>query len=197
MTVPVKVEEKGDDKDKMIFGEGAGFVVLETEQHALARNAKIYAEVLGEYSCCDSLCNEVIWERDAADLSYTMQRALESSDVAIDEIDFIVGASCLPWQLSFYEMPAIREIWKDIPVKYTTVKSRIGESFSAAPPISLSVAAVALYNRQIPSSGWKTQSETPVVVMDNIPDSTAAYCIVNSIKLGGNTTAIVMKTYAN
>jgi 3-oxoacyl-(acyl-carrier-protein) synthase len=193
-------EEREENMNKMIFGEGAGFVVLETEQHAVARKARIYAEVIGEYSSCDSLCNEVIWERDATDLSYTMQRALQSSGISVDKIDFIVGASCLPWQLLSYEMPAIRQIWKNVPVKYTTVKSRTGETFSSAPPISFSVAAAALYNREIPSSGWKSASlklrENPLVVIDRITDMTATYCLVNSIQVGGNTTAIVLKTYS-
>lgn len=199
MTLPVD-EESGDAANKMIFGEGSGFVVLESEAHALSRSARIYAEVMGEYSSCDSLCNEVIWERDASDLSYTMERALQTSEVGFEQIDFIMGSSCLPWQLQSYEMPAIKQIWKELPVNYTSIKSRTGETFSSSPPIAFSIAAAALYNKEIPSAGWQNHSwklrENPVVLIDRIPDMPATYCLVNSIQIGGNTTAIVLKVYS-
>jgi 3-oxoacyl-[acyl-carrier-protein] synthase II len=186
---------------QMVFGEGSCFVVIESEAHAKARQAKIYAEVLGEYSSCDSLCNEIIWERDSSDLGFTMKRALKLSEVEADKISFIVGASCMPWQLLSYEIPAITEVWNDTAVKYTTVKSRIGETFSSGPAISFSLAAAALYNKEIPAIGWEKElwkeNGSHVQVLTEKVGQASDYCLVNSIQVGGNTTAIVLKSYSD
>jgi len=192
---------------KMVLGEASGFIVLETSAHALKRGAKIYAALAGEYSGCDSLCNEILWERASRDLAYVMERSLTLSGLEIADISFIMGASSMPWQLQTYEMPAIRAVWMDNPVMYTTIKVRLGETFASSQTISLAFAALSLYHRQIPGSGLRNAAMTcamdGVTIAEKIMDlsdpdhpSRQHHCMVNSIQLGGNTSSIILSSYA-
>lgn len=189
------------ENNRMLFGEGAAFVVLETESHAKQRGAKIYAEMLGEFSGCDSLCNEIIWERSPEDLSYNMRKAMEISGIGPEQVSFIMGASTLPWQVNAYEVPAIEEVWKNEPVKYSSIKCRTGETFSSSPVLSFALAAAYLSEGAIPGTGWPASlwqhnpQHIQMIAADESIGNEPACCLVNSIQLGGNTTSAIIKTY--
>lgn len=187
-------------RNQMVFGEGSAFIVIESEEHAAARNAKVYAVVEGEYSSCDGQCNEVIWERNPEDLMFNMFRVLEEFLPGAEKLSFIMGASVLPWQAKEYEFPAINRINGDGSIKYTSVKSRTGETFSTGPLLSVAVAAKTLYHKAIPGTGWDIPGgffslAEQEMLRTSVPVGDNAYCLVNSIQVGGNTTSMLLKSY--
>ena len=189
-----------DDTGKIILGEASAFVVLERLEHAQRRGATIYAEVAGAATRCDQLGNRLIFERSPDDLRSTIIDALRDAHCSHQEVGLVVGTSCLPWQIASYELPALREIWPDEELLYTTIKSKIGETFGGASVTSLAVGALSLAHHLVPGTGFSTrrfEGNRGVV----LPEQASSYspigdkhcAIVNTGHIGGNVTSVVLR----
>ena len=143
-----------EERNKLVLGEGASYVVLEKLDHAIQRGAAIYAEVVGQATGCDTKCNHLVFDRDADDLQSVMDSALKDAGVKPAEVGLVVGASCLPWQMKEYEMEAIKGLWNGSGVHYTSIKGKTGESFGASALASLATAALSLKHNTVPGLGF-------------------------------------------
>lgn len=76
------------DRDGIVVGEGAGMVVLESEAHARARGARVYAEVLGFGSTCDALSLTAVPD-DGAGLARAITLSLADARLAPEAIDYV------------------------------------------------------------------------------------------------------------
>ncbi len=189
-----------DDTGKIILGEASAFVVLERLEHAQQRGSTIYAEVAGAATRCDHVGNHLIFERTPDDLRSTMTDALRDGHCSYQEVGLVVGTSCLPWQIASYELPALREIWSDENILYTTIKGKIGETFGGSSVTSLAVGALSLTHQIVPGTGFSAQhfkESNHVVLPENasnyslINDRSCA--IVNTSHIGGNITSVVLR----
>ena len=161
----------GDDRGKTVLGEGSCFLVIEDLDHAIERGVRIYAELVAEYSSADLSSNELIFERDWRELSRNLSELLESADYAVDEIDFVVGDSCLPAQMRAYDLPGIADAFPDVNLKYANFKTKTGEMFSASGLFAIGCGAMSMHQGKLGKTG-----------------------IVNSFQLGGNITSVILKT---
>src|SRR5690606_29078295 len=75
------------DRDGFVLAEGAWMLVMEEREHALARGAKIYGEVLGYASTCDA-CHRVSMAVDLEEPVRAIQLALDDSGVKPEQIDY-------------------------------------------------------------------------------------------------------------
>ena len=73
-------------RDGMVVGEGAGILILERLEHAVARGAKIHAEVVGFATTCDA---EHLTSPDVAGMAFCMREALVSAGIAATEVDYV------------------------------------------------------------------------------------------------------------
>jgi 3-oxoacyl-[acyl-carrier-protein] synthase II len=193
-----------DETNSIIaLGEGAGFVVLESKEHALKRQVRIYAELIDYAITCDDAYVDFLYERNPDDLEASMRDVLDRTNVAPAEVGLVVGGGCMPWHIRDFELPVVRKLWGDEPVQYTTVKSKAGETFSASPMLSLLSGVLSLYHKQVPGTGYAPhrlgltdtdpvqarQSATPY--NDRKP-----YAMVNSLHAGGNTVSVLIKQAA-
>lgn len=190
------------DSNKIVLGEGSAYAVLENLDHALQRGANIYAEVVGYASGCDSKCNNLIFERSAADLKRVMHNAVKLSSFSVSDIGLVVGASCLPWQIKEYELTAISDLLGDSPVHYTTAKSKIGETFGSSDLTALAMGALSLKYDIVPGTGLPDQLFTDAPANIDIaehakPVALKELALVNSIHIGGNTTSVLLRKYPN
>lgn len=121
------------DRDGVVCGEGGGIVVLEEYEHALKRNAKIYAEVVGYHTCGSG--NHISQSNKDA-MARCMNEALNNAGILPEQVDYINAHATATKQGDIEEARAIKEIFGgNIPV--SSLKGNIGHTLGASGAIEL------------------------------------------------------------
>lgn len=132
-------------RNGIVLGEGASIVVVEELQHALDRNACIYAEILG-YGTAFDPDSRNIYSPKALGATMAMNACLRDAKLSPEEIDYISASANSTLDCDAMESRAIRNVfgkrYKDLPV--SSIKSMIGECFSAAGAMSLAGSVGAM-----------------------------------------------------
>ena len=121
------------DRDGLVCGEGAGILILEDMESALARGAKIYAEVLG-FSTCGSGAH--ISQSNADAMVRCIRQVLKESDIRAQEIDYISAHATATAHGDVEEAKALQEIFgATVPV--SSLKGHMGHTLAASGVIEL------------------------------------------------------------
>ncbi len=121
------------DRDGLVCGEGAGILVLEDQETAMARGAKIYAEVLG-FSTCGSGAH--ISHSNADAMVRCIRQALEEGALQPQDIDYISAHATATTHGDVEEAKALREIFgANVPV--SSLKGHMGHTLGASGAIEL------------------------------------------------------------
>ncbi len=121
------------DRDGLVCGEGSGIVVLEEYEHALRRNAKIYAEITG-YNTCGS--GSHISQSEDKSIVQCMRETLKSAQITHEEIDYINAHATGTIQGDKEEAVAIGRVFgSGTPV--SCLKGHIGHTLGASGAIEL------------------------------------------------------------
>jgi len=151
----IKGEELSCPFDKrrngIILSEGAAVIVIEDEEYAKQRNANIYAEVNGVGNVFDAY-RMGKYDPEVTGLKNSIKEAIRSSELSIDDIDYIsASANSVPGQ-DRLETKAIKSVFGNyaynIPV--CAIKSMVGESFSAGGLLQIAASIGSMYNNFIP-----------------------------------------------
>jgi len=138
-------------RNGIMFGEGVSIFILEDMDHAKERSAKIYAEVLGYGTSFDPKSKN-IYSPKAQGASEAIQNALEDAKVSTAEIDYISASANSTLDCDVMETRAVKNIFgdraKDIPL--SSIKSMVGESFSASGALNLAAGVGAIYESFLP-----------------------------------------------
>lgn len=129
-----------------IFGEGSGVVVLEKEESARKRGARIYARISG-YGTSFYPYKIDRYEPQGKGLKKAVEFALSSANLAPKDIDYISSAANSTVEGDLIETDVIKEVFKEKAAKLpiSSIKSMLGETYSAAGILQL-VSAVASIN---------------------------------------------------
>ncbi|MGB9716362.1 MAG: beta-ketoacyl-[acyl-carrier-protein] synthase family protein [Thermodesulfovibrionales bacterium] len=138
-------------RNGIILGEGAGVIVIEDEECAKKRGANIYAEVKGMGSFFDGY-RMGKYNPEAIGLKESMKKAIRGSKLRLSDIDYIcASANSVPEQ-DRLETKAIKDVFGknayNIPV--SSIKSMIGESFSASGIFQIIASIGSIVNKFIP-----------------------------------------------
>jgi 3-oxoacyl-[acyl-carrier-protein] synthase II len=137
------------DRTGLVLGEGAGALVLEDWEHAMARGARIYAEVTGYGCTCDHIH---LVKPDANGQVRAMELALADAGLKPDDIDYINAHGTATREGDPTEIAAIRAVFgeraADIPVSAT--KSMHGHLMGATGAVEAIVSILALRQGSIP-----------------------------------------------
>lgn len=183
------------DRDGFVFGEGAGVLVLEEYEHALARGAKIYAELVGYGLTADA---HHITTPNTEGPSYCMQMALEQAGIKPQDIDYLNAHGTSTVLGDVNETKAIKEVFAEH-AKHLVIsssKSMIGHLFGGAGGVESVLTVLALHHQVVP----------PTINLDN-PDSecdldycantarekTIRYAMKNSFGFGGTNGSLIFK----
>lgn len=139
------------DRDGFVLAEGAGIIILESEQSALLRNAKIYAEVAGVSSN-----NNCFHMTDIPDDGHSIEQschlAIEDADIKPNTISYINTHGSSTPQNDVAESIAFKKIFKhhlkNTPV--TSIKSQTGHALSAANAIEIISSVLSIRDNVIP-----------------------------------------------
>ncbi|WP_374106620.1 beta-ketoacyl-[acyl-carrier-protein] synthase family protein [Kitasatospora aureofaciens] len=187
---PFDVDRKG-----ILTGEGAGILVLESLDSALARGARIYAEVLGYGLNCDAY-HQVAPNQDS--VGRCMEIALENAGVKPEQVDLISAHGTGTKANDVTEARAIREVFGTQPPKVISMKSMIGHTMGAASALSAIGCALAITNNFIPPTINHTTTD-PECDVDCVPNVAveADLRIVqnNGLAFGGNNAVVLLGKY--
>lgn len=185
-----------------VMGEGAGLVVLETEEHAKARGAKIYAELAG-FGATDDAYHITAPSPEAKAAVRTFKLALEDAGVKPEQIDYINAHGTSTPLNDKTETKAMKmffgeELIRKIPISST--KSMTGHLLGAAGGAELIATLLCMENKTIhPTINYETPD--PDCDLDYVPNTprkqTITCALSNSLGFGGHNAAIVVKKYGN
>jgi 3-oxoacyl-(acyl-carrier-protein) synthase len=188
-------------RDGFVYSEGCGIVVLEQLEHALARGAPIYAEVLGQASSSDAY-HVAIPDPDGAGAIRAMKWALRDARVDPGEIEYVnAHGSSTPVNDSV-ETLAIKKLFGEhaynIPISST--KSMIGHCMGGAGALEAIATIMTLHTQQIhPTINY--HEPDPECDLDYVPnvarDARVRAALSNSFGLGGQNACLVLGRYRN
>tara|TARA_B100001250_G_scaffold259548_1_gene223495 strand:+ start:2436 stop:3689 length:1254 start_codon:yes stop_codon:yes gene_type:complete len=187
------------NRDGFVLGEGAGALILEDYEHAVARNAKIYGEVVGTGMSADAY-HITAPHPHGRGAKIVMQNALEDGKIGTHEIDYINvhGTSTPLGDVS--EVNAIHDVFKsDIyNLNISATKSMTGHLLGAAGAIESIACLLALNNNCVPPT---INLESLDSELDDRVNYTAnqaqnhniKYTLCNTFGFGGHNASIVFK----
>ncbi|MFF5205880.1 beta-ketoacyl-[acyl-carrier-protein] synthase family protein [Streptosporangium sp. NPDC000396] len=185
------------DKDRkgILTGEGAGVLVLETLDSALARGAHIYAEVLGYGLNCDAY-HQVAPNQSS--VARCMQLALDNAGVSPDQVDLISAHGTGTKANDVTETRAIREVYGDEPPRTISLKSMLGHTMGAASALGAIACALAIEHGFIPPTINHRETD-PDCQIDCVPNQSVAADLRivqnNGLAFGGNNAIVVLGKY--
>lgn len=186
------------DRDGFVMGEGAGVLVLESEEHARARGARIYAYVVGAGMTADAhhIAQPDPEGRGAA---RAMRAAMAQADVAPADVAHVNAHATSTPQGDLAEAVAIRGALGDAQPIVTGTKSMTGHMLGAAGAVEGIYTVLALHHRQVPPTiNLHTQDpEIDLDVAHGAPRDLPAGDLValnNSFGFGGHDVAIAFRS---
>ncbi|TAL73463.1 MAG: beta-ketoacyl-[acyl-carrier-protein] synthase family protein, partial [Bacteroidetes bacterium] len=186
-------------RNGIVLSEGAAVLVLEDSDHALRRNVEILAVVMGYGNSFDPLADRD-FKRAGTGLKNAITIALKDASLSPEDIDYISAGANSTKGLDRMETRVIKEIFGvhafNIPV--SSIKSMVGESFSASGALSLAAAVGAIKNGFIPPT-VNYKEKDPECDLDYVPNKAIQKDINNVLVISsdpyGQNTAIVIGKY--
>jgi 3-oxoacyl-[acyl-carrier-protein] synthase II len=175
------------NRQGIIVGEGAGLLVLESEEHAMRRGANLHAEVGGYGLSCDAY-HITRPHPDATGSIAAMKSALENSGIGPDEVDFVNAHGTGTRANDMAEAKVMHDVFGSRRVPISSVKSTLGHCMGAASALE-AIACVMTIETGIypPTMGYETPDpECDVDVVANAPRRGKADVVLNnSLAFGG------------
>lgn len=182
-----------------VMGEGAGIIILESLEHAKARKARIYAELVGYGSTSDAhhITTPVPGGAGAA---RAMQKALDSADIRPDQVDYINAHGTGTGANDATETAAIKTVFGqeayNVPISST--KSMTGHLMGAAGAIEAIICALTIQNGVIPPTINYGEPD-PDCDLDYVPNQAREkevnVALSNTFGFGGHNATIVLKKF--
>jgi 3-oxoacyl-[acyl-carrier-protein] synthase II len=187
------------DRDGFVLGEGAGVLVLETEEHAKARGATIYAECVGYGSSFDAF-GVTQPEPEGRGAVQSMREALKDAALAPDDIDYISAHGTSTALNDLMETVAVKRIFGDRArrVPMSSIKSMIGHLIGAAGALEAVVAILAIRDGVVPPT-INHENPDPLCDLDYVPNEAremrVGAVLSNSFGFGGQNASLVLREY--
>jgi 3-oxoacyl-[acyl-carrier-protein] synthase II len=179
----------------ILTGEGAGILILESLASAQARNAPIYAEVLGYGLNCDAYHQVAPNQQSVA---RCMQLALDNAGVKPHEVDLISAHGTGTKANDITETRAIRQVFADDTPRTISIKSMLGHTMGAASALAAIACALAIVHHFIPPT-INHQTTDPDCDIDCVPnhaiDANLRIVQNNGLAFGGNNAIVILGRY--
>ena len=191
-------------RDGFVMGEGAGCIVLEELEHAKARGAKIYAEMVGEGESADAY-HITASHPEGLGAKLVMERALEDAGMKPEDIDYINvhGTSTHVGDIS--EAKAIKDVFGESAYKLniSSTKSMTGHLLGAAGAVEAMVCILAVKNDIIPPTINHDDDDLDPELDYNLnftfnkaQKREVRAALSNTFGFGGHNACVVFKKYA-
>ncbi len=187
------------DRDGFVMGEGCGILVLEELEHAVARGARIYAEIVG-YGATGDAYHMTTPAPDGEGGARAMQLALQDATLRPEEVDYINAHGTSTPYNDKYETAAIKTVFGPHASKLaiSSTKSMTGHLLGAAGAIEAIFSAKAITEGALPPTiNYQTPDEE--CDLDYIPNqfrsADVRVVLSNSLGFGGHNVTLAFKRY--
>lgn len=182
------------DRKGMMVGEGAGALVLERLDRALARGARIYAEVRGYGLSCDAH-HMTAPHPEGAGARRAMAEALADAGVAPAEVGWVCAHGTGTGANDAAESLALRAVFGPDAPPMSSIKGALAHTMGAASALEAIAAALAVHHGMVPpTANWLAAD--PACDVDCVPNAPRAadvrVAISNAYAFGGNNAVIVL-----
>ncbi|QDU54659.1 beta-ketoacyl-ACP synthase II [Aeoliella mucimassa] len=183
------------DRDGFVMAEGAGLIVLEEYEHAKARGAEIYAEILGYGASADG-GHITQPDPEGTGAGRAMQSALEDAELAPEKVDYINAHGTSTPLGDKAESTAIKRVYGDHAYKLSvsSTKSQLGHLLGASGGVEMVLSLMALKHNVVPPT-INLQNPDPECDLDYTPNEPKEkplnVVVSNSFGFGGHNASMV------
>lgn len=186
------------DRDGFVLSEGAGIVVLESLEHALARDARIYAEVIG-YGLSGDAYHITAPSEDGDGAYRCMQAAMRSAGIRPSDIDYI-NAHGTSTMADMIELGAVERVLGSASEKIamSSTKSSIGHLLGAAGAVEAIFCILAIRDSVAPPTLNldRPERQTPLdLVPHRAQPRTIRTALSNSFGFGGTNASLILRAF--
>ncbi|GHH98484.1 beta-ketoacyl-ACP synthase II [Neobacillus kokaensis] len=187
------------NRDGFVIGEGAGIVVLEELEHALARGAKIYAEIVG-YGATGDAYHITAPAPGGEGGARAMKMAIEDAGLTPEEIDYINAHGTSTDYNDKFETLAVKEVFGEHAYKtaMSSTKSMTGHLLGAAGGVEAIFTVLAMRDSMLPPT-INYETPDPDCDLDYVTNTARSKeinaAMSNSLGFGGHNATIVFKKY--
>lgn len=185
------------DRHGLNLGEGAAFIVIETEEHALRRGVSPLAVIEGAANACDAY-HQTASSPNGEGAYRAITEALCEATLQPDDIDYVNAHGTATPDNDVAESAALRRVFGDKMPPVSSTKSFTGHTTSASGAIEAVFSILALRHQFIPANlGWQHPDEN--CITPYLPDKTdrpaLRHVLCNAFGFGGNDSSIVLGKY--
>jgi 3-oxoacyl-[acyl-carrier-protein] synthase II len=199
---PAKASKPYDkERDGFVLGEGGGAIILEELEHALARGAKIYAEIIGGGMSADAH-HITAPHPEGLGATLVMNRALKDAGISGNEVDYINTHGTSTPLGDTAELKAIVNVFGEHAYKLniSSTKSMTGHLLGAAGAIEAMAAILAVKNGIIPPTINHTTADPEIdpklnLTLNKMQTRNVNVAISNTFGFGGHNAAVVIKKF--
>ncbi|MFJ5769201.1 beta-ketoacyl-ACP synthase II [Psychrobacillus sp. NPDC093180] len=185
------------NRDGFVIGEGAGIIILEEYEHAVARGAKIYAEIIGYGSTGDA--HHITAPAPGGEgAARAMQQAIDDAGINPEQIDYInAHGTSTPYNDQFETM-AVKSVFAEhaYNLAMSSTKSMTGHLLGAAGGVEAIFTVLALKEGILPPT-INLETPDPECDLDYVPNAARKadieYAMSNSLGFGGHNASILFK----
>ncbi len=187
------------DRDGFVIGEGSVILIIEELQHALKRNAHIYAEITGGGASCDAT-HIVAPHETGAGASRAIKEALRDAELMPHDIDYINAHGTSTPLNDERETLALKNVFGDhaYKVPISSTKSMVGHLLGGAGAIGAAVTALSIEQQKVHPT-INLNNPDPLCDLDYVPNVFREVKIKNAmceaLGFGGHNTVIAMSQY--
>jgi 3-oxoacyl-[acyl-carrier-protein] synthase II len=186
------------DRDGFVIGEGAGALILEDLDHAIARGATIHAELVGGGMAADAY-HLTGTAPDGIGASLGIRKALKEAGIQPEQIDYINAHATSTPVGDISELVGIKAVFGDYPVAISATKSMTGHLLGAAGAIESIICVLAVKENSIPATIHLEHTDEELkdfnIVSGKPVEREVNYALNNTFGFGGHTATSVFKKY--
>ncbi len=186
-------------RDGFVLGEGAGVLILEELSHAIKRNARIYAEVIGYGSTADAY-RMTDMDPEGKGAVRAMQIAMQKAGIKPEDVDYINAHGTATSVNDAIETMVIKKAMGNTAYKIpvSSIKSMIGHMITAAGGVEAITCVLAMQHRLIPPT-INYEEPDPDCDLDYVPNTAreaeVKIALSNSFGFGGQNICLALKHY--
>lgn len=187
------------NRDGFVMGEGAGILVIEELEHALARGAHIYAEIVG-YGATGDAYHITAPAPGGEGGARAMRQAIEDANLSPEDIDYINAHGTSTDYNDKFETLAIKEVFSDHANKLaiSSTKSMTGHLLGAAGGVEAIFSILAIKEGIVPPT-INYETPDPECDLDYVPNEARKMdvraALSNSLGFGGHNATLIFKKY--
>jgi 3-oxoacyl-[acyl-carrier-protein] synthase II len=187
------------DRDGFVIGEGSVILIIEELEHALRRNAPIYAEIIGGGATCDA--SHIVAPEETGDgAARAIREALRDAEIQPTDIDYINAHGTSTPLNDERETLAIKSVFGPHAYKLalSSTKSMVGHLLGGAGAIGAAATALSLQDQKVHPT-INLNNRDPKCDLDYVPnvarDMKLDHALVEALGFGGHNTVLAMKRY--